>query len=425
MPNHINNIDQTYKYWRIRILYSMYFGYAFYYFTRKSFVFLLPAVINDLHFDKIQIGMLGSIFYITYGLSKFVNGLWSDRVNPRYVMSFGLIISGIINIIFGFSSSLIFLALLWFLNGFFQGFGWPPCAKLLTHWYSQNERGVWWGIWNTSQTLGSTAVPLIAGGIATYLSWRYGMHFFGIVTILAGFFLLNRLNDVPEKFGLPPVEEYRNDYPSEKKFNYKTKLSTKEIFFKYVLKNKYIWILASAYFLIYVVRITITDWGSIYLTGKGLSLMSANSCMATLEVGGFAGSLACGWLSDRLFHGKRNPVSALFCLGVILSLLPLIFLHQTSMPIYLICSFLAGFFIFGPQMLIGIAAAELSHREAAGTSTGFIAIFAYLGAAFSGLPIGYIIQHWDWSTLLAIILACCLLIGTILSSLWSLKTTWE
>ena len=33
----VNTIDQQYRYWRIRILYSMYAGYAFFYFTRKSF----------------------------------------------------------------------------------------------------------------------------------------------------------------------------------------------------------------------------------------------------------------------------------------------------------------------------------------------------------------------------------------------------
>ena len=42
------------------------------------------------------------------------------------------------------------LLAVWSLNGFFQGWGWPPCARLLTHWYSRNERGFWWGCWNMS-----------------------------------------------------------------------------------------------------------------------------------------------------------------------------------------------------------------------------------------------------------------------------------
>jgi len=369
-------IDKTYNYWRIRTFYSMYIGYAFFYFTRKGFVFVLPNVMKDLQFTSIQVGLLGSIFYITYGFSKLVNGIWADRVNPRYVMSFGLIITGLINIFFGLSSSLIFLAFFWFLNGFFQGFGWPPCAKLLTHWYSQNERGIWWGIWNTSHTTGSAIVPIVAGFIATYFGWRYGMHIFGMLAILAGLFILNRLRDIPEKMGFPPIEEYRKDYPNNKKFNYKNILSTKEIFIKYILRNKYLWLLAGPYLLVYFIRSAITDWGSIYFTNKGFSLISSDSCLALVEVGGFIGSIAAGWFSDKCFKGKRMPVNVIFCIGIILCTLAFKFIPDQNLILYSVCAFFMGFFIFGPQMLLGIAAAELSHREAAGASTGFLAVLA-------------------------------------------------
>src|ERR1700691_4590187 len=97
-------VRQDYKYWRIRILYSMFIGYAFYYFTRKSFTFAMPGLIESLHFDKGQLGLLGSILYITYGISKFASGVLSDRSNPRYFMAFGLMMTGVFNICFGFSS---------------------------------------------------------------------------------------------------------------------------------------------------------------------------------------------------------------------------------------------------------------------------------------------------------------------------------
>ena len=136
-------VQTNYRYWRMRIFYSMFFGYALYYLTRKSFTFAMPGLIEDLHLTKGDLGLLGSILYITYGLSKFASGVMSDQSNSRYFMAFGLIMTGLLNICFGFSSSLILFALFWGLNGWFQGFGWPPCARLLTHWYSQNERGSW------------------------------------------------------------------------------------------------------------------------------------------------------------------------------------------------------------------------------------------------------------------------------------------
>ena len=104
------------RYWRFRIFYATYIGYAVFYFTRKSFSFATPHLVQDLGFAMADIGILGTVLYITYGISKFVNGVFADRSNPRYVMGIGLILTGITNILFGASSSLLVFALFWGLN---------------------------------------------------------------------------------------------------------------------------------------------------------------------------------------------------------------------------------------------------------------------------------------------------------------------
>ena len=106
-------IDKNYRYWRIRTMYAMYVGYAAFYLTRKSFTFLIPQIIEDLHFTKAQIGLLGTVFYITYGASKFLSGVMSDRSNPRYFMAVGLGGAAIVNLLFGVSSSILFFVIFW------------------------------------------------------------------------------------------------------------------------------------------------------------------------------------------------------------------------------------------------------------------------------------------------------------------------
>lgn len=240
-------VDQKYRYWRIRTFIGMYIGYAFYYFTRKSFTFAMPAMMSELGFDKAQLGILASILSITYGLSKFLSGVISDRSNPRYFMSVGLIATGIVNIFFGMSSSLVLFALFWGMNGYFQGWGWPPCAKLLTHWYSQTERGRWWGVWNTSHNVGGAVIPLLAAVCIQMMGWRFAMFVPGVLCIGVGFFLMYCLRDTPESMGLPTVESWRGEEPpSQDKPEHRA--SMKEILFKYVLKNKLIWMLSFAYF---------------------------------------------------------------------------------------------------------------------------------------------------------------------------------
>lgn len=418
-------IRKEYKYWRIRILYSMFIGYAFYYFTRKSFTFAMPGLIQDLGFDKSQLGILGSILSITYGVSKFASGVIGDRTNPRYMMAIGLILTGICNICFGLSSSIFFFALFWGLNGWFQGFGWPPCARFLTHWYSHSERGSWWSTWNVSHNVGGFLIPWVAGVALQYFGWRYAMYFPGVLCILVGLFLINRLRDTPQSLGLPPIEKYRNDYVDkvESEGNEK-ELTTKQVLVDYVLKNPYIWILAIAYFFVYAVRTGINDWTALFLVeSKGYSSIGANGCVSLFEVGGFFGSLAAGWSSDRLFGAKRGPINVLFTVGMlgfigIFWMIPAGYSFLDSVLMFFI-----GFAIFGPQMMIGLAAAELSHKKAAATSTGFVGFFAYIGAAFAGYPLGTITQGWGWEGFFWALLACCVISTLLLIPLWSVTAT--
>src|SRR3989338_7541655 len=193
-----DEVKRQYKYWRVRIFYSMYIGYVFFYLSRKSFTFAMPAMLVDLGYTKANLGVLASILYIMYGVSKFLSGILSDRSNPRYFMAVGLILTGVFNILFGLSSHLVLFALFWGLNGWFQGWGWPPCARLLTHWYATGERGTWWGIWSTSHNVGGALIPILSAVLAQYYGWRMAMFFPGIICIGLGFFLMNRLRDTPE-----------------------------------------------------------------------------------------------------------------------------------------------------------------------------------------------------------------------------------
>ncbi len=416
----------TYKYWRWRILVGMYIGYAFFYLTRKSFTFVMPAMVTQLGMTKGELGLLGSILYISYGLSKFLSGILADRSNPRYFMAMGLIATGMLNILFGFSSSLIFFALFWGMNGLFQGWGWPPCARLLTHWYDQSERGRWWGVWNTSHNVGGAVIPLLAAYFASQYGWRVAMYVPGTICIAGGLFLIWCLRDTPQSLGLPPIEQYhkvKNQEPVGQ-IEQERELTTKEILFKYVLKNHFVWLLAIAYFFVYIIRTAINDWGQLYLIeGKGLSYLAAGGSLFWFEVGGFFGSLVAGWSSDKLFGGRRGPVNVIYCLGTLGGLYALFFAPMGSTIVASATMFSIGFMIFGPQMLIGMAAAELAHKKAAATASGFAGWLGYFGAAFAAYPIGELTQRFGWQGFFAAMGGCAIVSVVLLLPMWATRTT--
>lgn len=288
-------IDKAYRYWRLHLMIVSYIGYAVFYFTRKGFNFVMPDMLKDLGLEKADIGMIGTAFYLTYGASKFLSGVIGDRSNPRYFMGLGLMITGVINIIFGMSSSIFMFFMLWVINAFFQGWGWPPCSKILNTWYSRNERGLWWAIWNTSHNFGGALIPILAGAITVVWGWRYGMIIPGIIAIIVGLLLCVLLRDKPSTMGLPTVGEWRNDKLEQAHEQQGSGLSTKEILKMYVFKNPIIWVLAISYALVYVIRSGINDWGNLYLIEvHHYNLLQANTVVSFFEVGGVLGALFAG-----------------------------------------------------------------------------------------------------------------------------------
>lgn len=418
-------VKKSYQYWRLRTFYAMYLGYAFYYFTRKSFTFAMPAMQAELGLGKFELGILASTLSLTYGASKFLSGILGDKSNPRYFMAIGLILTGVFNLLFGMSTALWAFAICWGINGWFQGWGWPGCAKLLTHWYSQSERGRWWGIWNTSHNLGGFIISFLGPLCANLFGWRFAMYVPGVLCIGVGLLLIDRLRDTPQSLGLPPIERFRGEAsPTEKA---RSELSTREILFEFVLRNKYIWVLSASYFFVYVIRTAVNDWSMLYLVEvRHYSHLTAGACVSAFEIGGFVGSLAAGWVSDLVFGGKRNPVNVLFSAAILLVILGMWSFHSNSPTIGPLVDgsilFLFGFFIFGPQMMIGISAAELSHKKAAATATGFAGCFAYLGAAAAGAPLGAITKNWGWDAYLAALSVCAFLAAVLLIPLWSVRS---
>lgn len=411
-------IDRGYRYWRPRLLLSMVVGYAAFYLTRKSVSFVLPAMQIDLGLSKGDIGLLGTLFYLSYGLSKFAAGLWHDRRGERWFMGAGLLATGILNILFAFGSNLTMLLIIWTLNGFFQGWGWPPCARLLTHWYSRNERGFWWGCWNTSINLGGAAVPLISALMAMWFGWQAALLVPGIIGILTGLWLCRRLTGTPQELGLPPVGVWRHDVLEMRQTQLSPTMPLWQMFRTTVLQNPMIWLLGVSYVLVYLIRIALNDWGNIWLAEThGVNLLSANATVMLFEIGGLFGALFAGWGSDLLFRGQRGPMILLFALGLFVSVAALWLSPVHHYALLAMCFFAIGFFVFGPQMLIGLAAVECSHKQAAGSVTGFLGLFAYLGAALAGWPLSQVIERYGWSGMFVLLTIAAALIGFLLMPL--------
>lgn len=104
----------------------------------------MPAL-QEQGFTKAELGFALSAVSIAYGFSKFFMGTVSDRSNARIFLVLGLVLTAIVNLLMGFvpffTSGIGIMFVLLFLNGWFQGMGWPPSGRVLVHWFSVSERG--------------------------------------------------------------------------------------------------------------------------------------------------------------------------------------------------------------------------------------------------------------------------------------------
>jgi OPA family sugar phosphate sensor protein UhpC-like MFS transporter len=199
-----------------------------------------------------------------------------------------------------------------------------------------------------------------------------------------------------------------------------------KILFEHVLKNKFIWILAAAYFFVYVIRMSVDVWSFLFLVEqKNFSQIAAGACVFGFEIGGIFGSLAAGWASDKIFGGRRGPVNVLFCLTAILAIGAFWASPAGATALSSILIFIMGFLIFGPQMLIGMVAAELAGKKAAGSATGFVGLVAYIGAATAGYPLGVICEKFGWWGFFASVGVCGAISVLLLLPLWGLGGTQQ
>ena len=424
-------IDSTYKSYRWQVFLGIFIGYAGFYIVRKNFSMAMPFL-EPFGFDKGELGIVLSMNAIAYALSKFLMGSVSDRSNARVFLPLGLVLAAISMmfmivpvVAFGpehKTAAMLLVAVLNFLVGWFNGMGWPPCGRVMTRWFSQTERGTMMSIWNCAHNVGGALVgPMAAYGAVWFGSWFYGNQtdyyfligtyaFPAAVAIFIAILAYVLIRDTPQSCGLPSVEKYRNDYPKNYSEKQEEVLSTKDIFFKYVLNNKMLWFIAIANAFVYMVRYGCLDWAPKFLMeSQGYNIKEAGWAYFAYEFAAIPGTLICGWISDKVFKGGRAMTTTIF-MAVVAVFIALYWQFSANPTIVTISLIGIGFFIYGPVMLIGVQALDLAPKNAAGTAAGLTGFFGYFfgTAILANIVIGYVAEAgWDWTFIL--LLAACAL----------------
>ena len=472
--------QKKFQYWQWRTIIGTMIGYSIFYLVRKNFSFAIPGLTVEYGITKATFGAILAIASFIYGVSKLINGFLADRLNGRWHLVTGLSVSAFVNLIFGagamicayltgvsngtvFVNALVLLfAILYVINNAFQGCGFPPCNRLITHWVPPQELATKMSIWNTSHSVGAFIAAILCGYIMGHTgtdmsadpemrarvientknitegmdpaaaqayvdnallnigAWHWAFWIPAFIAILGVIFIIVTLRDTPKSVGLPELEGTTTvEVKSEEE-----KKDFRQFIIKKVILNPIIWILSLSVFFVYVVRLAVLDWGPSFLQeSRGLSPALSAWTVAIFEAFGVVGMIVAGIVSDKLFHGRAQRTCVLCMVGVILFLILFCVLPQDTIPVILMMVLACiGFFLYGPQALIGVIASNQVTRRGASSANGIIGFVAYLSPLVSGLVFGHIADTSGWELVFKIMIVVAFIGLLTLLTLWNKKT---
>lgn len=422
--------DAKYKKLRWQVFIGIFIGYAGFYLVRKNFSMAIP-MLAPFGFEKGELGIVLSMNAIAYGFSKFVMASISDRSNAQRFLPLGLVCTAI-SMLFMIvpvqwlgaehkGAAIALMVVLNFLVGWFNGMGWPPCGRVMTHWFSIKERGTWMSFWNCAHNVGGALVgPMAVYGAMWFGSWFYGANtdyyfligtyaFPAAVAVLVAVLAYLMIRDTPQSCGLQSIEEWSGHAAKNYSKADEKALSVSEIF-KTVLSNKLLWYIAFANAFVYMVRYGCLDWAPTILKEQGVDLKEAGWAYFAYEMAAIPGTIFCGWLSDKVFQGRRALPTIIFMALVAVAIV-VYWQFFNNFTVVICCLIAIGFLIYGPVMLIGVQALDLAPKNAAGTAAGLTGFMGYvLGTAIlANVVIGYVAENagWDW-TFILLLIACAL-----------------
>ncbi len=472
--------QKKFQYWQWRTIIGTMIGYSIFYLVRKNFSFAIPGLTVEYGITKATFGAILAIASFIYGVSKLINGFLADRLNGRWHLVTGLSVSAFVNLIFGagamicayltgvsngtvFVNALVLLfAILYVINNAFQGCGFPPCNRLITHWVPPQELATKMSIWNTSHSVGAFIAAVLCGYIMGHTgtdmsadpemrarvientrnitegmdpaaaqayvdnallnigAWHWAFWIPAFIAILGVIFIIVTLRDTPKSVGLPELEGTTTvEVKSEEE-----KKDFRQFIIKKVILSPVIWILSLSVFFVYVVRLAVLDWGPSFLQeSRGLSPALSAWTVAIFEAFGVVGMIVAGVVSDKLFHGRAQRTCVLCMVGVILFLILFCVLPQDTNPVILMMVLACiGFFLYGPQALIGVIASNQVTRRGASSANGIIGFVAYLSPLVSGLVFGHIADTSGWELVFKIMIVVAFIGLLTLLTLWNKKT---
>lgn len=372
--------------------------YAFLYMGRYNLTVSKNAF-GDL-MTKADFGTIFAVGTVVYGFSFVINGPLTDRLGGRLAMLIAASGTAVMNLIMGLitqngiadvtpANRVLTFSVLYGLNMYFQSFGAVSIVKVNAQWFHLRERGTFGGIFGILISLGLYFAYDWSSAIlkATSLPWVFYAPAILLMVFWAIDFVLVR--DLPSQAGHSDFET------GDAVFEQDGQVMTVIQVAKKMFRDPVIMTIVAIEFCSGYLRNAIMQWYIILAKETGISeSFVPKNWGLLLCCAGILGGVFAGTISDRVFHSRRGPVSAILYMGMLVGGLVLYGIISTPYVGWLVV-FMSMCIIGVHGMLSGTASMDFGGKKNVGVAVGMIDGFVYLGTALQSIVYGSILPQGE------------------------------
>ena len=373
--------------------------YVLAYLGRYSYSSNINSIMGYYNVNRESAGLVGTFFFISYGIGQVVHGLLCKKYNPKYSVSIALAVSSLMNLLIGITdeNNFQFLKFYWLINGFVQSILWSSLIRLLNEHLPKK---------NLNTAIFMMALPASVGTFLVYglsslisaLEIKFKVLFIiGFVVLLLVSIIWFVVVDKLKKSCLELKEEQIEE---------KEELGTSKMAKGFVLVFSILAIFAISNNL---VKDGLTTWMPTILKEK-YDLSNSISTFLTVFLPLFAvfGSTAAIFLNKKL----KNFIyvcGVLYLIAFVMFLCVILLLNSSVWILPLGCFMIVTCAMGGVNNVLTNIFPMLYSKKNAGLIAGVLDGFCYVGSAITAFGLGSVADNFGWNHVFYILISVCLL----------------
>lgn len=400
-----------------------FFAYSAIYIGRKNFSACMPGMIAAGAIDKVLGGTTGTAFLAVYACGQLVNGLLGDRLNPKNMITVGILGAAAANAAMGLNSARTMFPVIWGINGYFCSMIWAPVIRLMSERMTDEER-------QSSGAAISAAIP--AGSVLSYLvcafvlgvaDWRAAFLACSAILAASAAFFFVRMTALLGKDGVGgKIEEGRakaaNELEAAPLPERLERLKKAPLPLLVVLTG--LCFAVGAILFNGILKDGLDLWVPSYISEYfGLDDAVAAGMSTVLPVVNIIGIYIARFINVRYIKNEFGTCALLFGVSA-LSFVPLVTISAVgargagfAVLAVLLVSLTSASMLGINSMLLTFIPFKFARIGRASSVTGFLNSCSYVAASLSGVTIGVISSSYGWTAAVLAFLAVSLLGGAI------------